>query len=117
MNQLNDKLLKDYLLGKCTERQMEKISAWIQESDENARWLFRVEELFHLRHMDKYSDEARIQRAELRLMKEIRRQHKTLSFTLHHYIRYAAVIIAIVLVALYVHKKINDKNELIETEC
>ena len=28
-----------------------------------------------------------------------------------------AVIIAIILVVLYVHKKINDKNELIETEC
>ncbi len=27
-----------------------------------------------------------------------------------------AVIIAIVLVVLYVHKKVNDKNELIENE-
>ena len=44
MNQLNDKLLKDYLLGKCTAQQMEEIDAWIQQSDENARWLFRVEE-------------------------------------------------------------------------
>lgn len=114
MNQLNDKLLKDYLLGKCTERQMEKISAWIQESDENARWLFRVEELFHLRHMDKYSDEARIQRAELRLMKEIRCQHKTLSFTLHHYIRYAAVIIAIVFLGVAGYHIFNNSSNQIE---
>ena len=28
-----------------------------------------------------------------------------------------AVIIAIVLIVLFVHKKVNNKNELVETEC
>ena len=114
MNQLNDKLLKDYLLGKCTAQQMEEIDAWIQQSDENARWLFRVEELFHLRHLDKYRDEARIQRAELRLMKEIRSQHRVISLSLRQVMRYAAVLIAVVFMGMAGYHFFYNTKDMVE---
>lgn len=102
MNQLNDKLLKDYLLGKCTVRQMEEIDAWIQESEEHARWLFRMEELFHLRQYDQYRDEAKIQRAELRLMKKIRRLEKRTSSIImfRRVMRYAAVLVGVIFLGI-----------------
>lgn len=92
MNQLSDKILKDYLLGKCTARQMEQVSAWVNVSDENARWLFRMEELFHAGHTKAYTDEARIQRAELRLVREIRHRHVRKASLAMRWMRYAAVL-------------------------
>jgi len=116
MNQLNDKLLKDYLLGKCTDCQMEEIDSWIHQSEENARWLFRMEELFHLRQFEKYSDEVKIQRAELRLMKEIRRRENKSSTIkpLYRVLRYAAVLVVAVFLGIGGFYVINGGDEQIE---
>ena len=36
------------LMGECTEDELREVNAWLEESGENARELFRLEEIYHL---------------------------------------------------------------------
>ncbi|KAB4440667.1 anti-sigma factor, partial [Bacteroides thetaiotaomicron] len=48
-----------------------EVNAWISESDENARQLFRMEEIYHLGKFDHNADEQRMANAEKRLYKQL----------------------------------------------
>lgn len=66
----------------------------MKESEENARQLFHMEEIYHLGKFDQYTDEQRILRAEKQLHKKLDeekgKQSKILS--IHRWMKYAAVI-------------------------
>lgn len=99
MNDLSEEMLMKYLTGKSSDEDLAKISAWINESDANARTLFRMEEVYHLGRRDLLSDEKKIDVAEARLLKRLAREkarnRKTLQ--MRHWIKYAAVIAVILL--------------------
>lgn len=44
--QISDKILKDYLLGKCNAAQIETVLKWINESEDNAKRLFLLEDIY-----------------------------------------------------------------------
>ena len=44
MNKLNEEILAKFLMGECTEDELREVNAWLEESGENARELFRLEE-------------------------------------------------------------------------
>jgi transmembrane sensor len=48
MRNLSEEIINKYLTGQCSEEELIEVNAWISESDENARQLFRMEEIYHL---------------------------------------------------------------------
>ena len=42
MNKLNEEILAKFLMGECTEDELREVNAWLEESGENARELFRL---------------------------------------------------------------------------
>ena len=47
-NKLNEELLAKFLMGECSEEELREVNTWLNESDDNARELFRIEEIYHL---------------------------------------------------------------------
>ena len=45
MNKLNEEILAKFLMGECTEDELREVNAWLEGSGENARELFRLEEI------------------------------------------------------------------------
>lgn len=64
MRNLSEEIINRYLTGQCSEEELIEVNAWISESDENARQLFRMEEIYHLGKFDHYADEQRMANAE-----------------------------------------------------
>ena len=42
MNNLSEDILMRYLTGECSDEDFARVNAWIKESDDNARRLFRM---------------------------------------------------------------------------
>ena len=99
MRNLSEDILKKYLMGECSEEELTEVSTWVKESDENARQLFRMEEIYHLGKVNSYADELRMDLAEKRLYKRIKeesnKQLKTLR--MYQWMKYAAIITVVLL--------------------
>ena len=76
MRNLSEEIINRYLTGQCSEEELIEVNAWISESDENARQLFRMEEIYHLGKFDHYADEQRMANAEKRLYKQLSQEKK-----------------------------------------
>ena len=94
MSNLSEDIINRYLTGQCSEEELIEVNAWMKESEENARQLFRMEEIYHLGKFDQYADGQRMLRAEKRLYKKLDeekgKQYKILR--MHRWMKYAAVI-------------------------
>lgn len=96
MNILDERLMAKFLMGKCTEDELREVNAWMNESDENARELFRLEEIYHLGKYDGTQDEKKIEKAEKRLIKRLE-QEKAKQYKvrrMYGWMRYAAISIS-----------------------
>ena len=71
MSNLSEEIINRYLTGQCSEEELIEVIAWMKESEENARQLFRMEEIYHLGKFDQYTDEQQILRAEKQLYKKL----------------------------------------------
>ena len=70
MNNLNEEIIAKFLMGTCTEDELIQVNTWINASEENARTLFRLEEIYQLGRENYVSDqESRIDKAEKKLYK------------------------------------------------
>lgn len=98
MIELNDKILKDYLLGKCTEEETMHILKWIRESDEHAAQLFKTEQLYHLGRFEEYTKKT--EKAENHLMAKIKmiENKKSHRSQMMRWIKYAAIAVIVVLI-------------------
>ena len=65
-NKLNEELLAKFLMGECSEEELREVNTWLNESDDNARELFRIEEIYHLGKSGDSTDEKKIEKAEKR---------------------------------------------------
>lgn len=99
MRNLREDILKKYLMGECSEEELTEVSAWIRESDEHARQLFRMEEIYQLGKTNSHTIEQQIQLAEKRLYKRIKeeksKQAKTIR--LYQWMKYAAIVTVVLL--------------------
>ncbi|TGY01096.1 FecR family protein [Bacteroides acidifaciens] len=72
----------------------------MKESEENARQLFRMEEIYHLGKFNQYADRQQMARAEKQLYKKLdeekRKQNKILR--MHRWMKYAAMIAVILVI-------------------
>ena len=109
MKELNDDILKDYLLGKCTEEQAAQILEWMSQSEDNAQRLFKMEELYHLGRFSVYDDKSRMEDAEKRLMnrisaietsEEVEKSTEHRSFRISSLLKYAAIAVIVLLVGI-----------------
>lgn len=100
MSNLSEDIINKYLTGQCTEEELVEVNAWMKESEENARQLFRMEEVYHLGKFNQYADGQRMARAEKQLYKKLDeekgKQNKILR--MHRWMRYAAAIAAILVI-------------------
>lgn len=100
MSNLSEDIINKYLTGQCTEEELVEVNAWMKKSEENARQLFRMEEIYHLGKFNQYADGQRMARAEKQLYKKLDKekgkQNKILR--MHRWMRYAAAIAAILVI-------------------
>lgn len=99
MNNLNEEIIAKFLMGQCSEEELIRVNAWIKESDENARTLFRLEAAYHLGKESYVSDEKKINRAEKRLNKRLASEETkpNKQLQIHLWTRYAAIIVLVLL--------------------
>lgn len=99
MNNLSEEIIAKFLMGKCTEEELIQVNLWIKESDENARKLFRMEEIYHLGKEKHTVSPKRMNQAERSLYKRLAieeaKQNRTLA--IHRWMKYAAIITVILL--------------------
>lgn len=101
MSKLNEEIIVKFLTDECTEEELREVNAWLEESEANARELFRLEELYHLGKLGCASDEKAVDKAERRLRKKLQpmeqRQHKLRR--MNSWMRYAALFVGVVMLA------------------
>lgn len=94
MSNLSEDIINKYLTGQCSEEELVEVNTWMKESEENARQLFRMEEVYHLGKFNQYADGQRMARAEKQLYKKLDeekgKQKKILR--MHRWMRYAATV-------------------------
>ena len=103
MNKLNEEILAKFLMGECTEDELREVNAWLEGSGENARELFRLEEIYHLGRLGDTSNTQDIEKAEKRLFKRLE-QEKTKQYKVRRmvgWIRYAAVFVGFFLLGTF----------------
>lgn len=99
MRNLSEDIVNRYLTGQCSEDEWIEVNTWMKESEENARQLFRMEEIYHLGKFDHYANKQRVTRAEKKLEKKLEKEKKEQNKQLYitRLVRYAAVIVALLL--------------------
>lgn len=99
MRNLREDILKKYLMGECSEDELIEVNAWIKESDENARQLFRMEEIYQLGKENPRVMEQQMLLAEKRLLKRIKKEESERMRTLRMYqwMKYAAIVAVVLL--------------------
>ena len=97
MSNLSEDIINKYLTGQCSEEELIEVNTWMKESEENARQLFRMEEIYHLGKFDQYADGRRMNRAEKRLYRKLDeekgKQNKIRR--MHRWMRYAAAVVVL----------------------
>ena len=103
MNKLNEEILAKFLMGECTEDELREVNAWLEGSGENARELFRLEEIYHLGRLGDTSNAQDIEKVEKRLFKRLE-QEKTKQYKVRRmvgWMRYAAVFVGFFLLGTF----------------
>ena len=77
---MKNKIIKDYLLGKCTESELQELLNWINSSEQNAAEFFQLEKLYFAGKSDVKIDNAKIMSADSRLKNRISGIRKANSF-------------------------------------
>lgn len=100
MSNLSEDIINKYLTEQCSEEELIEVNAWMKESEENARRLFRLEAVYHLGKFNPYADERRMARAEKQLCKKLNEEKEKQKKTeqRHRWMRYAAAIVAILVI-------------------
>lgn len=113
MSEINNKSIKDYLVGKATAKQMEQLAEWLAVSEENQKEFFEMELAFHLGKNNQLATSKEIEEAETKLFNQIKEhEEQTKNKTKFHFFRYAAAIIAAVLLIggglfAYLHQSVE----------
>ena len=98
MSEINNKTIKDYLVGKATAKEMEQLAEWLALSEENRKDFFEMELAFHLGKNNQFATSKKIEEAETKLFNRIKEyEEQTINKNKFHFFRYAAAIIAAVL--------------------
>ena len=100
MSTLNEEIKARFLMNECTEEELRIVNAWLAESEDNARRLFELEEIYQLGKLGCTSDEKKVFKAEKRLFRRLeeeggRQQHRRLN--VRAWMKVAAVLAIVLL--------------------
>lgn len=100
MNELTEETRKKYLEGECSEEDFNRINRWIKESDENARQLFLMEEIYQAGKRNPLAEKKLTEQAEARLYKRISQEAaaRQRAVRMHNWMRYAATIAVVLMI-------------------
>lgn len=100
MKNLNEDVLRKYLMGECSEDELIEVNTWIRESDEHARQLFRMEEVYQLGKVNARTEKQRMELAEKKLRIRIEKENEKIKkvIRMHQWMKYAATIAILLLV-------------------
>lgn len=112
MSKLNEDIIIRYLENRCSEEDFVLINEWMKESDENARELFRLEEVYQLGKFP-FDTQDLVAKAEYRLDKRLEqeKQEKQKVFKLRNMLRYAAAIAVVLVLAAGLTYLFQEKEE------
>lgn len=100
MSKLNEDIIIRYLENRCSEDDFVQINKWMKESEENAKELFRMEEIYQLGKFP-FDAEALVTKAEHRLDKRLEQENKEKQkvFKFRNTLRYVAAIAVVMVIA------------------
>ena len=112
MSKLNEDIIIRYLENRCSEEDFVLINEWMKESDENAKELFRLEEVYQLGKFPVDTQDL-VAKAEYRLGKRLdqEKQEKQKVFKMRNMLRYAAAIAAVLVMAVGFTYLFQEKEE------
>ncbi len=114
MKDINYKLIKDYILGKCSDRGLSLLREWLRESPENEDTLFEAELLYRQGKGRQPLSEKALEKAEARLLDEIHRYEVRRTTTRHlNILRYAAVGLLVLVGGVIALWNYYDRTEMI----
>ncbi|MDL2211101.1 FecR domain-containing protein [Bacteroides sp. OttesenSCG-928-M17] len=117
-NELNEDIMVKFLTGDCSEEELRGVNAWLEESSENARELFKAEQIYHLGRRNEAVDEKKTNQAEEALFKRIKseEENKRKLRGMNRWVRYAALlagIIVLVGVGRYAYREYEEVSSLV----
>lgn len=112
MSKLNEDIIIRYLENRCSEEDFVLINEWMKESDENAKELFRLEEVYQLGKFP-VDTQGLVAKAEYRLGKRLdqEKQEKQKVFKMRNMLRYAAAIAVVLVMAVGGAYLFQEKGE------
>jgi len=119
MDNIGEELLLKYLKGECSKDDWQEISLWLSKSEENARELFLIEEVFHSGDMEHFQSLDYVEKAKYRLFREIEKceNQKKVLFSLPRLFKYAAIFIVVLTLGAvgvtYLSNSLLKTNEII----
>lgn len=117
-NKLDEDIMVRFLTGECSQEELRGVNAWLEESDENVRELFKTEEIYHLSKLNKEADEIEVVKAENALFKRLEAEdaRRRKVRRMNNWIRYAAMFIGVLLIAglgRYAYREYNEVVDLV----
>lgn len=117
-NTLNEELKVKFFTGECEEEELHIVNIWLNESDENARELFKIEEMYHLGKLDAAKEKEKSEKAEKRLLEKLRMEDNKRNKIrrIYQWMRYAAVFAGIFLMTglgYQIYRKYSETNALV----
>lgn len=99
MNELDENLILKYLQDECTEEDLRQLNEWLDQSEENPRKLFTLEEAFNAQKKERFSSDLHMGHAEKELKRKIERYESQQKKTFYSSIisKYAAAIAVLIL--------------------
>lgn len=112
MDYKKNKVIKDYLLGKATERETAQLAEWMSQSEDFRARVFRTELAYHLGRFNDLDAHENTTIAEERLFKKIKElDHGIKHVRLYNLLRYAAILaITILIGGVGIHYLYNSMN-------
>ena len=118
MNKISDDIIWRYLQGTATTEDMKALNEYISASPENKKYLFSIEELYHLGKW-KYGEEEKINAAMQRLKSVVQpvemsvvseKKEKKQMKHLFLWTRYAAAVLVLVLIGWLSFKGLTSED-------
>ena len=90
MKEINDRIIKNYILGRCSQEEIEQLYEWINSNEEHALWLFRQVDAYKTGRASRFTNEQARQKAEMNVLCRIGERQKRLFFYQKRFLYYAA---------------------------
>lgn len=116
---MNEELLTRFLTKTCTAEELLEVEKWISADQTNADWLFGMEHIWSLKDELRFSDKKQIEAAYHRFMNAVDQKvtPRTVKMPFRkRWIRYAAAVVIVFLLAANIYQLFRDSPSSISTE-